>query len=396
MCDRGVLSKSNYVDARVLSQAPNDTPRELPEGFHPGPRDVICSRGADCFNNPGNKYFRSKLGEHLEEYSRAPNKMKKGIIVSSIIDEIREHGGAFVRQDTGSGRWFEVGDRLAREKTGQALRSALRKSSPTSFPAAKSAMRKCDSPMSLKSAGSGSSRATSAHNPNPFGDELFASDRSLRTTASPKAFQLPTTLAALTSSGPERRGGRSSLVKHHSSRTWSGGDKPHDKALEAVPPTSLRRSLTDPSQLDPDDMSFVLPPTFLEERESSVFGAHLPLPLPPPPPPTADLQRQVSTWSSVIARLPGLLDYDPYPASQGAAVAATAAEPGMLRRESSFDFYFGAHSHSSAAPGSLGVPLEIRIDLGPDDRRRWAGPIHNTGMDDEDNDDDIDLGDWES
>jgi hypothetical protein len=383
MCDRGVLSKSNYVDARVLSQAPNDAPRELAEGFLPGPRDVICSRGADCFNNPGNKFFRSKLSEHLEEYSQAPNKMKKGIIVSSIIDEIREQGGAFVRQETGSGRWFEVGDRLAREKTGQALRSALRKSSPTSLPAAKSAMRKCDSPMSLKSAGSGSSRATLARHTSPFSEELGASDRSLRTTASPNSFQLPTTLAALSFSGPGPRRGGGSQVKHYSSRTWCGSETEHGKALAAAPPTAIRRSLTDPSQLHPDDMSFVLPPSFLEERESSVLG--LPLP-PPPPPPTADLQRQVSTWSSVIARLPGLLDYDPYPATQGSAVALGEA-PALLRRGSS-DF-FGAPS--AAASGSPAVPLEIRIES-----RRTSGLASPTvGVDDDDNDVDIDLGDWD-
>jgi hypothetical protein len=57
----------------------------------------------------------------------ASSKLEKSLIVSSIIDTIREGGGSFVRQDTRSKTWVEVGDRLAREKAGQAIRASLRK-----------------------------------------------------------------------------------------------------------------------------------------------------------------------------------------------------------------------------------------------------------------------------
>lgn len=53
--------------------------------------------------------------------------MEKSVIVIGILDAIREssNGGGFVKQDTKSQRWFEVGDRAAREKIGQHFRAAL-------------------------------------------------------------------------------------------------------------------------------------------------------------------------------------------------------------------------------------------------------------------------------
>jgi hypothetical protein len=345
MCDRGVISsiagKQDYVDARILSQAPNEAPRELREGFQPGPRDVICSRGTDCFNNPGNRIFRTKLSEHLQTYSQASNKMSKGIIVSAIIDEIRDEGGAFVRQDLATGRWFEVGDRLAREKTGQALRSALRKSF---LSAGKAAVRKCDSPTSMKSSESTASQPSPPRSLNMFGAELSLTDSVRTANASPIWLQLPTTLNAL--SVPYRHRGS---VQLSSSRTWSGdGD-----AVETLPlgsaPKKLRRSITDPSQLGPDCMSFCFPPPkFVEEQVSSAF-------VQPPPP---DLQRQTSSWSSTIDRLPGLLDYDPYPSNS----AEHQAPPALRRGSSDFVGIAAANTRTSSAR-HLGIPLEISLPV---------------------------------
>jgi hypothetical protein len=104
--------------------------------------------------------------------------------------------------------------------------------------------------------------------------------------------------------------------------------------------------------LDAVDASVVQDPIIFEGQQlSSSFSVAQ-----PPPPP--DLQRQTSTWSSAIDRLPGLLDYDPYTASSKAAPA--------LRRWSSG--FFGSSASSTMADASFTIPLEI--ELIPDQHQR--------------------------
>ena len=91
----------------------------LPDSFTPGPVDVICARGKRAFNHTGNRRFRALIEAHLDKYEKATSKIDKSLIVSSIVDSVREASpnGGFVRED--GGRWFEVGDHNAREKIGQ-------------------------------------------------------------------------------------------------------------------------------------------------------------------------------------------------------------------------------------------------------------------------------------
>jgi hypothetical protein len=49
--------------------------------------------------------------------------MDKSIIAKSIVANIRERNGRFLKNDAGS--WVDVGDRRATEKTSQALREGL-------------------------------------------------------------------------------------------------------------------------------------------------------------------------------------------------------------------------------------------------------------------------------
>jgi hypothetical protein len=89
--------------------------------------DVICGRGKQCFQHPGNRKFRDIVEMFLPAYADASCKVEKSIVVSNIVDAVRTSSpnGGFVKQDEVSGHWREVGDRLAREKVGQALRDAL-------------------------------------------------------------------------------------------------------------------------------------------------------------------------------------------------------------------------------------------------------------------------------
>lgn len=99
----------------------------LPRDFQPTVHDVICGRGRKAFNHVGNERFRKLVESRLEEYSNAAAKLEKSYILSDIVCEVRQRSpqGGFVKRDSSSGRWYEVGDFLAREKTSQAFRDAL-------------------------------------------------------------------------------------------------------------------------------------------------------------------------------------------------------------------------------------------------------------------------------
>ena len=87
----------------------------------------ITFAGKTCFNHQGNKSFRKLVRLYLDDYAEATSKLEKSAIVSSIIQTVRTQnpGGGFLRFDTSSGLWQEVGDHLAREKVGQTIRDAL-------------------------------------------------------------------------------------------------------------------------------------------------------------------------------------------------------------------------------------------------------------------------------
>eukprot|EP00546_Thalassionema_frauenfeldii_P004574 CAMPEP_0178919418 /NCGR_PEP_ID=MMETSP0786-20121207/14423_1 /TAXON_ID=186022 /ORGANISM="Thalassionema frauenfeldii, Strain CCMP 1798" /LENGTH=383 /DNA_ID=CAMNT_0020593341 /DNA_START=49 /DNA_END=1200 /DNA_ORIENTATION=+ len=100
---------------------------ELPANYKPGKFDVICGKGKGCFNHEGNKHFREIVAKQLDPYSEANTKLAKSAIVSSIITMVRDlsPNGGFIKRDTSTGLWHEVGDHLAREKVGQTMRDAL-------------------------------------------------------------------------------------------------------------------------------------------------------------------------------------------------------------------------------------------------------------------------------
>ena len=95
--------------------------------FTPGPLDVICAPGKEARNHSGNINFRTIIFKKLQDYSKASSKLEKSLIVSSIVDKIRRDSpnGGFVKFNSQTGEWYEVGDHLAREKVGQSFRDSL-------------------------------------------------------------------------------------------------------------------------------------------------------------------------------------------------------------------------------------------------------------------------------
>jgi hypothetical protein len=75
----------------------------------------------------GNQDYRELVVSNLEAYASSTSKLHKGMILSNIVQRVRINSpeGGFVKKDSETGRWYEVGDFLAREKTSQYFRDAL-------------------------------------------------------------------------------------------------------------------------------------------------------------------------------------------------------------------------------------------------------------------------------
>ena len=163
MVDRGVLDKNTsalFADPRIVSQIVFSGPsKPLPSHFKPGNWDVICYNGSGGNNQGhgmllqnytlfalvcaffdillnriflvGNQRFLLCIENHLKKYLKASSRSEKSAVISSIVTSIRESsthkGGGFVRFDITLNRWYEVGDKVARDKVGQALRDAVKR-----------------------------------------------------------------------------------------------------------------------------------------------------------------------------------------------------------------------------------------------------------------------------
>lgn len=97
--------------------------------FEPGNWDIICQGGKDSYEHIGNRRFRVCIDNNLETYSRANSKHERSMVVTGIVDAIREcrvdGRGGFIRKDAVSGRWYEVGDKISREKVGAPVSKIL-------------------------------------------------------------------------------------------------------------------------------------------------------------------------------------------------------------------------------------------------------------------------------
>ena len=88
---------------------------------HKGGPDSHCSFSTYVV---GNKRFRSTITNSLEEYSKAETRVAKSLVVLSIFDGIRTHGGRFLKKDE-QGQWYELSDQQTKHKIAHAVRDAV-------------------------------------------------------------------------------------------------------------------------------------------------------------------------------------------------------------------------------------------------------------------------------
>jgi hypothetical protein len=75
----------------------------------------------------GNQRFRVLIDETAPLYVAARTKLEKTQVIANLVERVRNEspGGGFVKRDFHTGRWFEIGDDKARDKTGHAIRRAV-------------------------------------------------------------------------------------------------------------------------------------------------------------------------------------------------------------------------------------------------------------------------------
>lgn len=91
----------------------------------PNENDVLCGRGGRINSHVGNVQFRDIIQSKKKEYlAKTTKKLEKAHIAAAIVNDIRsmKPPGRFLKEDKGSGMWFDIGDAKAIKKTGQALR----------------------------------------------------------------------------------------------------------------------------------------------------------------------------------------------------------------------------------------------------------------------------------
>jgi hypothetical protein len=84
-------------------------------------KDIIGGQGKDADLHPGNVVFRKLVGEHKQTYAQAPTADKRKIS-KGIVAALRRFGFNFLKLNTDTGCYDDIGDKKAVEKTSQALR----------------------------------------------------------------------------------------------------------------------------------------------------------------------------------------------------------------------------------------------------------------------------------
>jgi hypothetical protein len=115
-------SSRNYT-SELSAFGPKTGRSQLEVDFQPSELSVICGRGKESYNHTGNRCFRILASVFVNGYSSADSKAARSALVFNIVTMIRQAGGHFCKCEKGT--WFEVGDRMAREKVSAYFRDML-------------------------------------------------------------------------------------------------------------------------------------------------------------------------------------------------------------------------------------------------------------------------------
>jgi hypothetical protein len=106
----------NSVDGNENLERNIETPRN---------NDILSGRGRTSWSHTGNQQFRSFVGTYLKQYTETTSRNEKTRIVHLIYDEVIKSGGRFLKLDSNSNTWYQIGKLAAREKIGHTLRDGV-------------------------------------------------------------------------------------------------------------------------------------------------------------------------------------------------------------------------------------------------------------------------------
>jgi len=122
--DEDPITDPEETLVQILAQQPKETPPPPPANetiTAVKPDDVLCGRGGETNHHPGNVQYRGLVKKYQRLYLKAKRRDKPKI-ARLIVDTVRRRRGRFLKKDSASGVWKDVGNNKAREKTSQALR----------------------------------------------------------------------------------------------------------------------------------------------------------------------------------------------------------------------------------------------------------------------------------
>lgn len=118
-----VMNRQKYSSAQSRPQI-LVPPRGIGPVYALNPNDVLCGRGGRINSHPGNVQFREMVQLRKKDYlAKTTKKLQKAHIADEVVKRIRgmTPSGRFLKEDS-DGAWYDIGDKKAIKKVGQALR----------------------------------------------------------------------------------------------------------------------------------------------------------------------------------------------------------------------------------------------------------------------------------
>lgn len=111
-----VAEPSAFVPVAIAQRSAPKGLAMLPPDFTPTDYSVVLGRGKGAYNYIGNKRCRVIVKTFLQDFYSRETRSQRAVVVAKVIDIIKEACpiGSFVKIENGV--WYQVSDKVAREK----------------------------------------------------------------------------------------------------------------------------------------------------------------------------------------------------------------------------------------------------------------------------------------
>merc|ERR1711933_500875 len=122
----GAIVKQQVVDDDItckITEAANSNANNNVTSLHviPTENDVLLGRGGKSNNHIGNQRYLKEV-ERMKSFYRNACKNDKTDWAQRLVNRVHSYGGRFVKYSTEDSVWYEVSNKVARKKAGQAMR----------------------------------------------------------------------------------------------------------------------------------------------------------------------------------------------------------------------------------------------------------------------------------